>query len=836
MGYYRGGLGGIIPPSGVWGKAPKKTKGCAQVETVHCETVRHLLGYLPISMRFFPLRLAAILILLCLLGVAGLGLWAGYAPRPPLLDGLPFSRLILDAKGRPLRLGLADDGIYRLRISLDAVHPDLVRATLLYEDRWFYRHPGVNPAALARAFAATYLQGSRRMGGSTLTMQVARLRFRMRTDSWLGKARQILMAIRLEAHYSKREILEAYFNLAPYGSNVEGAEAAARIYFHVPASQLSLAESLALAITPQNPGGRNPLGNRGGNSDLFQARQRLATAWPTTLPGEASSPAPMTPELLTAPLQVYGPAALPFAAPHLSTELLHAAGLPERVASTLDQRHQQALEGVLTRFSRRMRQYGAPNAAALLLHWPDMSVRALAGSSDFHDAGIQGQVDASRARRSPGSTLKPFIYALALDQGLIHPRTILADAPRSFNDYEPENIDQRFQGPLPAARALTMSRNIPAISLAARLRYPDLYTFLRRAGVDFPREEKHYGLSLVLGGAEVTMRELAALYAMLPNQGLWRPVRVLADDTRPPLRLLSPEAAFITLDMMREPGMLRSGPRGRETRLGVHLKTGTSNGFRDAWCAGIFGPYVLVVWVGNCDNSANPLFVGRGLAMPLFMDIAVTVAGMEPLRDLRAEPPAPVKAVRLPVCAATGDTDITLCPDNTVDTWFIPGVSPIAPTGILRRILRDRETGLRACRESPTTEEIVWEFWPSDMTRIFRLAGIRKAPPPDWMPGCGNEGVTEPVTEHTGLRITTPKSGITYHLSLSRPERNVVLLTAAVPPDATALFWFAENRSLGRVAPGEHLPWTPPPGVTRLRVVDDKGRSAMLRFTAETVE
>jgi penicillin-binding protein 1C len=458
-----------------------------------------------------------------------------------------------------------------------------------------------------------------------------------------------------------------------------------------------------------------------------------------------------------------------------------------------------------------------------------MEIRALAGSADFHDPSIQGQVDATRARRSPGSTLKPFIYALALEQGLIHPLSLLADAPRGFHDYSPENFDQHFRGPLPARDALAASRNIPAIGLAARLRYPDLYTWLARAGVRFPFSQSHYGLSLVLGGAEMSMIELAGLYALLPNQGLWRPPRLTAGSDLP-ARLLSPEAAFVTLDMLRDRDL---SLRANGARLPVYLKTGTSNGFRDAWTAGVFGPYVLVVWIGNFDNSPNPLFVGRDLAVPLFADIAASLPGRAAWRDPGAAPAPHLNLARIPVCAATGDTDISLCPGQTAETWFIPGASPIAGSKVLRRILIDRASGLRACVDDPaTTDAVVREFWPSDLRRIFLRAGIDKPPPPEWMPGCVANG----REEGDGPRILTPREGVTYQLRLTDARRNALALTAAAPADARALFWFAGGGYIGSSRPEENLDWTPPPGATELRVVDDKGRSDRMALRVESVE
>ena len=249
-----------------------------------------------------------------------------------------------------------------------------------------------------------------------------------------------------------------------------------------------------------------------------------------------------------------------------------------------------------------------------------MEVRALAGSANFFDSSISGQIDGTLARRSPGSTLKPFIYALGLEQGLIHPMTLLRDLPKSFAGYTPENFDGDFRGPLPACEALRLSRNVPAITLASQLRNPDLYDFLRSCHVDFLRDRDHYGLSLVLGGAEVTPRELAALYCMLANRGIWKPLRLTLDEPQAAgQQRLSPEASFITLDMLVSDASDENIPSREGKNIHVRCKTGTSNGFRDAWTAGIAGPYVLVVWVGNFNNDPHPLFVGGRTAKPLFL-------------------------------------------------------------------------------------------------------------------------------------------------------------------------------------------------------------------------
>ena len=758
--------------------------------------------------------------------------WLAASPRPPLLDGVSFSPLILDRDGEMLRMGLTGDEKYRLRVSLHDVAPDAVHAVLMYEDRHFYRHFGVNPFSLLRA-GFSMLGGSRRMGGSTITMQVARMRLGLSTTTVTGKLMQMARAVQYEYHYDKDEILEAYFNLAPYGGNIEGIGAAAQIYFHVSPGRLSPSESLALAAVPQNPVKRSPL----NGPDFEAARARMAALalrerksdTPPLLQNEGmAGTMPYAGTKDMPPLRVYGPSSLPFAAPHLSGELLRQACEGRPVRTYIDRRLQLLLERAVSGFAARGRRYGLTNAAALLVHWPSMEVRALVGSADFFNDAISGQVDGTSARRSPGSTLKPFIYGMALDQGLIHPRTLLEDSPRSFGGYDPENFDRIFRGPLPAEEALRSSRNIPAIMLASRLR-PGLYGFLKRAGVELPFSEEHYGLSLVLGGAEVTMRELGALYAMLANKGVWRQLKLFSDEPqRPAVSLLSPEAAVITLRMLEDGVHVVRSSSGI---VPLRFKTGTSNGFRDAWTAGVVGPYVLTVWIGNFDNTPNPLLVGGEVAAPLFTDIAQALASSESrFVDLVPRQQEGLNITREKVCTATGDLDTSLCRETT-ETWYIPGRSPTRPSGVFRTILIDRETGLRACESVPgRTEEVVWEFWPSDLRAQFLRAGVVKPVPPPFGPGCGQQAVSG-----TPPRVISPKEGVVYQRRLSAPGKNGVPLVAGADADVAAVFWFVRDRFIGRSAPGETLLWFPEDGVHEVRVVDDCGRAASQKVTVRTL-
>lgn len=771
-------------------------------------------------------RWAASGALLAALLLLGLRLW----PHPPLRNAAPASAAVYAKGGELLRLALAPDEQYRLWVPLSDIDPRLAEAVQLYEDRWFYWHPGINPVALARAVTSTY-GGGTRQGASTITMQLARRLYGIQSQNVGGKFRQLAAALWLEARYSKREILEAYLNLAPYGGNIEGVAAASLIYFHKRAEHLTLPEILALAVIPQNPAKRGGMSRQGGgvqqeqNRDL--ARQRLAETWLAKHPEVRRYKVD-----LEARVPMYSTSSLPFLAPHASDYLLRAKAAGE-IWSAIDLPLQTTLERILTQFVANHRGSGVNNAAAMLIDRTTGEVRSVIGSASYFDKDIDGQVNGTQAKRSPGSTLKPFIYGLGLDQGLLHPMSILKDAPTTFGPFSPENFDGRFVGPISAQDALVRSRNIPAVALTSKLSKPSLYEFLQQAGVSKLSSEKHYGLALALGGGELTMEELARLYLMLASGGVLRPLQYqawfaadgvqeipaqtpneLPNAAENSKHLLSAEAAFITLQM------LQTNPRpdtGEPGAPAIAWKTGTSWGFRDAWTAGIFGNYVLLVWVGNFDGSGNPAFVGVQTAAPLFFKIVDSMRAQR--QDSGAMPqPAPPNATRVDVCRASGDLPNELCKDR-VQTWFIPGKSPIKISNLHRAVKVDSRSGLATCADGPYTRTEVFEFWPTDMQRLFREAGMPRRQPP----APANCHVQDAAGDD-GPVIVAPNSGATYTLQLSR--MTPIALRANATASQDMLFWFANGGLIGKARAADSLGWLPAaPGRYQLRAIDQEGRA-----------
>jgi penicillin-binding protein 1C len=588
------------------------------------------------------------------------------------------------------------------------------------------------------------------------------------------------------------------------------------VYFATPAAHLSVPQVMTLAVIPQNPRERR-LRSGDANSPkladgLEDARARLWARWLKAVPGDARFSADVA-----APIIAPEPEQLPFFAPHFTDALLRG-GAAGDVHSTLDLARQRTVERILTKYIEGQSELGIRNAGALLLEVGDgaATVRAYVGSADYRDARIDGQVNAVTAKRSPGSALKPFIYGLALDQGLLHPRTILKDTPTAFGPFSPENFDGRFMGPIAAEDALIRSRNVPAVAVASQLSRPTLYDFLQAGGVSRLKSERHYGLALALGGGEVSMEELGRLYALLLNGGRLPAIRSIVTQEPTPggERLLSEESSFIVLDM------LSKNPRpdtGAPASPAVAWKTGTSWGFHDAWSVGVFGRYVLLVWIGNFDNTGNPAFVGVQAAAPLLFRIIDALRGQgQAAGDMIRRFPANV--ARIEVCAASGDLPNAACP-QTVSTWYIPGKSPIRLSTLHRYVYFDAANH-RVCGPGPEVRQEVYEFWTSDMLRLFREAGMpRRTPPAE--PDCGS--ASDPGgSDSEALHIVSPLRGLVYTERAAHPAP--LALRADVGAATRAVYWFAGNAFIGRAPAGDNLPWLPEqPGRYTLRAVDDRG-------------
>ncbi len=741
-----------------------------------------------------------------------LGMTAWFAwlllPKPPLLDGISFSQCVRDRNGKLLRVTLSADQKFRIWTPLEDISADLIDATLRYEDKYYAHHPGVNPLALARC-ALDLLRFHRvTAGGSTITMQLARLRFHLHTRNISGKLEQIIRSVELERHYSKNEILEAYLNLAPYGRNIEGAGAASQIYFDKPASKLSRPEAVALSVIPQSPTRRALHIDRDNHSiNLAQSN------WYDRAKIDSNA------EFSMRNFQPRMQTEQKFFAPHFVQQVLESSHGRDQIITTLDFEKQRAIERRVTGYIASNRNRSIENAAVLLVDTRTMDVLAQVGSADFNNAAINGQVDGTRSPRSPGSTLKPFVYALALEQGLIHPLSILADAPRSFGEYNPENFDREFLGPIRACDALARSRNVPAVELASHVAHPTLYQFLNTADVHLPKPESFYGLALPLGGAEVSLQDLVRLYAALANNGQLRLLRRIENDpVAKSRRILSPEAAFLTLEMLGNVPRPEMNCADGTHSAPVYWKTGTSHGFRDAWSIAVFDHYVVGVWVGNFDGRANPAFVGRTAAAPLLFQIIDSLRAAWPEPSVPHLPPPGSNLKRVEFCALSGDLPNQFCTQH-VEGWFIPGVSPIKTCDVHREVLVDVASGLRVPLDDGTRQlrREVYEFWPGEFLTLFEQAGIPRRVPPPFLPNNGSE-----LASRSGQKpvIVSPSK---KEIVLASTKR--IPLRAKAEGDVREIFWFAGKQFVGKAAPNQVVEWTATAGDYEITALDDHGRA-----------
>ena len=589
---------------------------------------------------------------------------------------------------------------------------------------------------------------------------------------------------------------------------------------------------------PQNPT-HHKLSNDA--QKLLTARNVLWQRWCAKHPNDKNKSA-----MLTLPLPKNGAKQLPFLAPHLVNNILYTKfpaqfytqiqSQQNTITSLLDLDLQNIVEKVTRDYLQHAQNIGVFNAAVMLVDTRDVSVKALLGSADFWKQNISGQINGTTMKRSPGSTLKPFIYALALDQGLIHPATILKDVPTSFGAYDPENFDKDFFGPVSAKTALNLSRNIPALDLANKLHDPTLYQFLKRAEINDLKNDSNYGLSLVLGGAEISMQELVALYATLENGGVWRPLRLQQNDLLfPGKKLLSPEASFLVLDMLKDtprPPNFTSTSLDKR-KIFVAWKTGTSSAYRDAWTIGYIGHYVLAVWLGDFKGTSNIALVGKEIATPLFFALAEALTSAIPNTELSKVSekailnPTNLHLVKIPICKASGMLPTRYCSD-TILSWFIPGKSPITQDNIYREVAIDKKTGLRACQQfGANTEFAVYEFWSSDFVKLWQTAGIKRQLPPPFMPGCN---AADENYKNMAPQITSPHETLSYVIHLQKnsdtgSNKINIQFAATVDADVKTIYWFVDKLYVGSAHGNEPLWWTAQPGKFVVRAIDDHGRA-----------
>jgi penicillin-binding protein 1C len=562
------------------------------------------------------LRLRAVLLvgaLACIGAVGSSAWWIASLGPAPLGNDLAFSTRVLDRDGHLLRAYATGDGRWRLPARVADVDPRFFAMLFAYEDKRFRVHPGVDGLALARAAFQLVTSGRIQSGGSTLTMQVARLLEPRSGRSLMAKLHQIVRAIELERALSKDEILSLYLDLAPYGGNIEGIRAASLAYFGKEPRRLSLGEAALLVALPQSPEGRRPdrlvaaaRAARDRVLDRFAAAGRVPA---DEIALAKSEPVPA------------GRRPMPMLAPHAADRAVAGVAPGREVRLTIDADLQKSLEELARERSRTLAAALGPGISLAMLVVDNASgeVRAHVGSPDYFDPRRAGQVDLTQALRSPGSTLKPFIYGLGFEDGFIHPETLIDDRPTRYGAYKPQNFDFTFQGTVTVRRALQLSLNLPALAVLDRVGASRLSARLTQAGATLVLPEGEApGLAIGLGGVGIKLVDLTMLYAGIARLGTTLPLDERADVARPNSdgnRLMEAVAAWYVSHVLLGTPPPENGVAGR-----VAFKTGTSYGYRDAWSVGFDGRYTIGVWVGRPDGAPVPGLVGRTAAAPILFD------------------------------------------------------------------------------------------------------------------------------------------------------------------------------------------------------------------------
>jgi penicillin-binding protein 1C len=626
-------------------------------------------------------RLAA-LALAGLAGGAGLLLWREAQALGPLdlAAAEVRSPVVLDREGRLLRPFATPDGRWRLPVEVADVDPRFLAMLKAYEDGRFERHPGVDPLALVRAALQVVRHREVVSGGSTLTMQVARLLEPRLERSLRAKLRQALRAVEIERRFSKDEILRLYLTLAPYGGNVEGARAASLAYFGREPKRLSFAEAALLVALPQSPEARRP--------DRAPETARRARDRVLDRAARAGVLTPAEAEAAKGERVPQGRQAFPMLAAHRAEAALQERPAAREHRLTLDARLQAGLEALARERVERLDP--KLSVAILVVDNRTGEIRASVGSAAYGERERAGAIDMTRALRSPGSALKPFIYALAFENGLAHPETLLDDRPSRYGAYQPENFDPGFHGTVTARKALQMSLNVPAVELLNEVGPARLLARLDQAGVTavVPKEAAP-GLAIGLGGLGITLQDLTRLYVGLARGGAAPPLQARAGEPAAgDATLTDPVSAWYVADILRGAPPPDNALSGR-----IAFKTGTSYGYRDAWAVGFDRRHTVGVWAGRPDGSAVPGLVGRTVAAPILFD-AYARLGAEPepvprppeaLVATTATLPPPLRHVRQDIPKTVASTvqaplKITFPLDGSrVELGFTGAADPQAP-------------------------------------------------------------------------------------------------------------------------------------------------------------
>jgi penicillin-binding protein 1C len=729
----------------------------------------------------------------------------------PVNTKIQYSSLILSDDGKVMNASLSADQQWRMKAEIKEVNPVLIKTLIYKEDRWFRFHPGVNPVALLRALWQNISSGKRVSGASTITMQVVRM-LEPRNRTIVSKLVECFRAFQLELHHSKKEILELYINLLPYGGNIQGLKAASFLYFGQEPQALSLAQIVTLVVIPNDPNHHR----LGINNDRIVEERNF---WLVKLGKHDIFEKSDLNDALTEPLTARRYEA-PKQIPHLARMLLRMYPGNPVISTFIDPRVQDFVENTVSNEVSMYRSLGVGNAAIVIIDNHTHALITYVGSAGFLENQFQGQVDGASSLRSPGSALKPFLYALAMDRGLITPKTILQDIPQNFNGYRPLNYDETFRGRLPASQALALSLNIPAVDLANRLGVDIFNEKLSRGGLKWIGErKKNLGLSVILGGCGVTLTELTNLYSCLATGGLRYSLRFSPDDEiQKTDTLFSPQAVWMINEILT--GLKRPDlPNNFENTVNLpHIawKTGTSYGRRDAWSFGYNPDYTVGVWIGNFDGTGVPELSGADFATPVLFKIFNYLTFTK--KPSWFKRPAGLD-FRL-VCSETGLPPGESCTNLVMDD-YIPAISPNRKCNHLIPVFVNETGKISYCRSCLPQAGYRTDFYPNlnpGLITFYEEEQIPYQKIPPHNPLCNR------VYNNDSPVITSLTDGKEYILYAKAKQQLQLAFTAT--SDVNKVYWYINDKFYMEALRGQKLFFTPDAGLLKISCSDDKGRNA----------
>lgn len=753
-------------------------------------------------------------------------LWLADRIWPLPLPKDDLARVVLAEDGTPLWRFADANGVWRYPVQTAEVSPYYLDALLTYEDRWFYQHPGVNPLALARATWQN-LTGARVVsGGSTLSMQVARL-LDPHSRTFHGKLRQLWRTAQLEWHLSKAEILNLYLNRAPFGGTLQGVAAASWAYLGKSPAQLTHAEAALLAVLPQAPSrlrpDRHPQRAQEARDKVLR-RLGEFQVWPSSAVAEA----------LEEPL-LLAPRLEPSLAPLLARRL-NRPDSPPLIRTTLDATLQRRLEDLLLGWRARLPEY--TSAAILVVEEDSMAVRAYLGSVDINDAKRFGHVDMISALRSPGSTLKPFLYGMALDDGLIHSESLLQDVPRRYGDYRPGNFSMGFTGAVPASTALSSSLNLPAVQLLEAYGPKRFAAQMRIGGVPLALPAlAEPNLALILGGAGSRLEDLVSGYSAFARDGRSATIRLQPDDTLRERPLLSPGSAWIVRRILSGQARPDRDPRAELVQRPVLAwKTGTSYGFRDAWAIGVGPRYLIGVWIGRPDGTPVPGQFGLASAAPLMLQVHDVLTNRDSQRGISAPvKPVPANVGVAAICWPLGQPMSRSDPncrrqrfawtlDNTTPPTLLALDQPLG-VGLMESVWVNPK-GLRVDAHCPGAQLKNIALWPAPLEPWLPRAERRDARLPAADPDCPPPA----LAASSPLSIVGVREG--DQLRLPAASQQALRLKISALGGSGRRWWFLNGAPLGDSANQDSINASfEQLGRYQLSVLDEAGQTARIEFS-----